>query len=44
MRPIKKAKFKMKNEGRIKDSLPRLPPFQRARGGAEGEIAHDKTQ
>jgi len=40
-RPIKKAKFKMKNEGRFRDSSPRLLPFQRA---GRGGIAHNKTQ
>jgi hypothetical protein len=47
-RPIKKAKSKMKNEGRFRDSSPRLLPFQRVagggKGGANGETPHDKTQ
>ena len=46
-RQIKTANFKMKNQRRVRDTSPRLPPFQRPAGDGTprgGEIAHDKTQ
>jgi hypothetical protein len=37
------AKFKMKKQGRIRDSSPRLPPFQWVREGKDGAKGESRT-